>query len=242
MTCGIYQWVNLFNSKRYIGSGTDIGGRRRAHLSALRLNRHYNDHFQRAWNEYGEDQFSFEVLRECDPDDLILWEQIYIDCYDPKDLYNLNLEVNRPASLSADARKKISHAMSTRTISEETRRRMSESKKGSAPPNKGKKASDETRRKISEAKRNMSDETRRRMSEVQKGKAHTDETRRKMSEAHKGKVFTEQARRNISEAAKGRPPVTDETRRKLSEARKTRVTTDETRRRMSEARKRKSTT
>ena len=59
--------------------------------------------------------------------------------------------------------------------------------------NKGKTLSNETKRKISEAAQNMSDETRRKLSEAKKGenhpmygKTHTEETRRKMSEANKG--------------------------------------------------------
>ena len=49
--------------------------------------------------------------------------------------------------------------------SEETKRKMSESRKG-------KKFSDETRRNMSRAKSNMSDETKRKMSEAHKGTNH----------------------------------------------------------------------
>ena len=61
-------------------------------------------------------------------------------------------------------------------ISDETKKKMSES-------HKGVKKSEETRRKMSEAKRNVSDETRRRMSEWQKGKVFSEEHRKKLSEA-----------------------------------------------------------
>ena len=55
-----------------------------------------------------------------------------------------------------DAKKKISDFQKGRPKpprSEEHRRKMSESKKGSVPPNKGKPMSAETKQKISETKR-----------------------------------------------------------------------------------------
>jgi hypothetical protein len=73
-------------------------------------------------------------------------------------------------------------------FSEETKRKLSEAKKG-------KKHSEETRRKHSERMKgennlnygkSPSEETRRKRSEANKGKKHSEETRRKQSEAKKG--------------------------------------------------------
>ena len=112
-------------------------------------------------------------------------------------------------------------------LSEETRSKMSQAKKN---------PSAETRRKLSEARKGkkLSDETRRKMSEARKGekhylfgKTHTAETRQKMSEAQKGKknhlfgkTLSDETRRKLSEAQKGKK-LSDETRRKLSEAKET---------------------
>ena len=219
MACGIYQWVNKVNRKRYIGSGVDIERRRNQHVNALRRNAHRNDHFQAAFNQYGEDQFSFEVLRECEPDDLLMWEQVYVDCYDPADLYNINLEVDRAPSHSENARRKLSESLKGRVAlnkgkkaSEQALRNMSEAHKGKvateetrrkmSEAHKGRTFTEETRQKISEAKRNMSDETRRRMSEAQRNRS--EETRRKLSESQKGRKFTDETRRKMSEAARRR--------------------------------------
>ena len=65
-----------------------------------------------------------------------------------------------------------------KTLSEEHRMKISESKKGKA-------LSDETRKKMSEAHKNMSEETRRKISEAHKGKHLSEETRSKISEALK---------------------------------------------------------
>ena len=74
--------------------------------------------------------------------------------------------------------------------SEATRRKMSESHKGKPSHKKGVTLSDETRKKISESMkgRTFSDETRKKLSEALKGKKHkpfTEETRKKMSESAK---------------------------------------------------------
>ena len=89
-------------------------------------------------------------------------------------------------------------------MSEDTRRKMSEAKKGQLPWNIGKHPTDETKRKISEANKGhtVSDETRRKMSEAKKNMS--EDTRRKISEANKGKHPTDETRRKLSEAAKRR--------------------------------------
>ena len=71
---------------------------------------------------------------------------------------------------------------------------------------KGKQHSEESRRKMRESKKGciFSEEHRRNLSEARKGKHHSDETKKKMSESHKGRTFSEESRRKMSEAAKRR--------------------------------------
>ena len=99
-------------------------------------------------------------------------------------------------------------------VSDETRKKMSESNKGRSAWNKGKKC------------KPITEEHARKMHEAWKGKHHTEESRRKMSEALKGKpsprkgmILSEETRRKMSEAAKN---MSEEHRRKLSEAAKRR--------------------
>ena len=61
-----------------------------------------------------------------------------------------------------------------KTFTEESRRKLSQAKKGKPSPNKGQKHSEETLRK---------------MSESHKGHTHTEETRRKISKAKKGNTY-----------------------------------------------------
>lgn len=74
-----------------------------------------------------------------------------------------------------------------RKFSEETIRKMSQSKKGENNPMFGKTFSEETRRKLSESSkgRKHSEEAKSKISKSRKGKKHTEETRRKISAASK---------------------------------------------------------
>ena len=77
--------------------------------------------------------------------------------------------------------------------------------------NKGKSKSAETRRKMSEARKgenhymygkHHSEETRKRMSEAAKGKPKSEEARKRMSEAKKGKPKSEEHKNKLSKALK----------------------------------------
>lgn len=92
----------------------------------------------------------------------------------------------------------ISHGGSINNMSEETKKKISESKKGEKSPLYGKHLPEETRRKISESKKgekhpmygkHLPEETRRKISENTSwnGRKHTKEELRKMSESLKGK-------------------------------------------------------
>ena len=73
--------------------------------------------------------------------------------------------------------------------SEESKRKISESKKGKPNRHKGHSQTEETKRKISEALKGKShpnsEETKAKISATLKGKHHSEETKRKMSESHK---------------------------------------------------------
>lgn len=86
------------------------------------------------------------------------------------------------------------------------------------------KLSEETRRKISETikKRWTDQEYRRKMVEPRKGKTFSEEHRMKLSLAMKGIAKTEEHKRKLSLALKGRPK-SEETKKKIGEASKGRI-------------------
>lgn len=112
--------------------------------------------------------------------------------------------------------------------------------------NVGRKVSDETKRKMSESKKGktmkpFSSEAKQNMSQALRGRPVSDETKRKMSESKKGKTMKPLSinhKRKISESTMGRI-VSDETKRKMSESKKGISPTLEHRRKISESLKKR---
>lgn len=90
---GIYQIRNLVNGKVYIGSAVNLKKRIYRHQYELKKNKHTNDYLQKAWDKYGEENFSFEVIEIIDAkDSLIEREQLWLDkfeSYKRKNGYNI---------------------------------------------------------------------------------------------------------------------------------------------------------
>lgn len=92
---------------------------------------------------------------------------------------------------------------------------------------KGYKHSQETKKKLRESRKNLSPETLKNMSEAQRGRKHSEETRKKMSESHSGennhnygKPMSEKQKKVLSELAKKRCS-TPQWKEKMKEIRKT---------------------
>jgi len=162
----------------------------------------------------------------------------------------------------AETRKKISKANTGKKHTLETKRKLSEIKKGKPRPDLvGKEFSEETRKKISKANKGkkFSDEHRTNLSQAMKGRPSSrkgvtlsEETRKKISKANKGnpspmkgKKHTPEAKQKMSKSAKGRKDSEEtkkkksiahnrpETKRKNSEAHIGKKHSDESRRKMS---------
>lgn len=77
--CGIYKITNKLNGKCYIGQSIDIIQRWRHHRNYPKSISHYPLYL--AFQEYGLENFTFEVLEECDIQELDIKEQFYIQKY-----------------------------------------------------------------------------------------------------------------------------------------------------------------
>lgn len=108
------------------------------------------------------------------------------------------------------------------TLSEEHKRKLSESKKGDKNPMFGKKHSEETRRKMSESnkgKHSVSEELRKKLSEANRGERNHNFRKPAWN---RGMPIPEEQKKKISEALKGKPqpwnsrPCSAETRKKIS--------------------------
>lgn len=82
---GIYEIKCKIDGKIYIGQAVDISKRIRKHLNNLRNGRHWNLHLQRAFTKYGENNFEFNVLCECERENLNYNEKLFISKFNSSD-------------------------------------------------------------------------------------------------------------------------------------------------------------
>jgi hypothetical protein len=89
---GVFQVKNLANGKVLLESSLNLEGPLNRHKFTLQLGRHVNETLQKEWNEYGPDQFVFEILEviivKDDPsfnlsDELTLLEQLWNEKLQP---------------------------------------------------------------------------------------------------------------------------------------------------------------
>jgi len=180
---GIYK-ITSPNKKIYIGQSVDIE-RRRNKYKALNCNgqtRLYNSLVKHGW-----DKHDFEIIHECNREDLNRLEVYYIQNYNSFNTsHGLNL---------------VSGGGGNRVLSNETRMKISQSMKGDQR-NLGRKHTDEAKNKMSKSQtgnlsslgRKLSYETKKKLSDAAKkqkhvfGYKHTEESKIKMSEAQKGNL------------------------------------------------------
>ena len=61
---GVFQIKNIRNNKVLIDYSIDMESKWNRHKMELKFGNHRNKNFQKDWNEYGEDDFVFDVLSE----------------------------------------------------------------------------------------------------------------------------------------------------------------------------------
>jgi group I intron endonuclease len=77
---GVYKITCTIDGRLYIGSSMCMSARWKEHRYHLGLGIHKSRHLQRAWNKYGADAFTFEVLQyEGDRDAREVLEQRFLD-------------------------------------------------------------------------------------------------------------------------------------------------------------------
>lgn len=193
--CGVYKIANNINGKVYIGQSVNIKNRWKDHINALNRGDSNCTLLQRAWNKYHQENFSFEILELCSEDMLDEIEIKYIDVYDAvNNGYNIELGGNKNKHLSKETKQKIRESHLGKTVSDEVRRKMSESRTGDKNPMYGQTHSEEARKKISEARKNKP------------GHPQTDYQKECARLANLGKDVSEETRKKISEANKGNIP------------------------------------
>lgn len=183
MISGIYIITHIGNGMLYVGSTVDYDKRISEHKKWLKGNYHHSIFLQRAWNKYGERQFEFFLIEECEKEILLEREQYWMDfykSYNPRKGYNINpIAGSRLGSKHSDDTKKImseyrnsdKYWWKGRKHTPEAIENIRRSKSGVNNPFYGKHLSEEHKKKISENN-----------GKGFLGKKHSDETKKKISE------------------------------------------------------------
>lgn len=120
---GVYKITNKISGEFYIGATCNVGRRWTQHLACTTLP------IQKAIHSLGPENFIFEIIEEVSREELPEREQYWITKLGPK--YNGKGGGGKPGSfLSEETRKKISESQKGKHRSEETRRKMSEANRG----------------------------------------------------------------------------------------------------------------
>ncbi len=138
---GIYIITCLINGKVYVGRSVSVLSRLGGHKSKLKENKHANIYLQRAWNKYGEEKFSFELLEEWDIEFLPSMETWWINILNSTNRdsgYNLALPNHKKVGLaSEETKKKMSKNSLRKPWTVEQRAKFLKSRIGKSTRNKG---------------------------------------------------------------------------------------------------------
>ena len=191
---GVYEIRNVETNLIYIGSGTDMRRRQKDHISVLKRGIHRNLYLQNAFNKYGFDAFVFSVVEIVENKNVLREQEQYwiniTECYKKDKGYNLNPIVDSPLGCKR---------------SDETKRRVSESKKGKKNPFYGKTHNNETKQMISELNSDSGNPMygKRGKDSPNYGKSLTAEHKLKISESNRGKQLSEEHKRKLSQGKLG---------------------------------------
>jgi group I intron endonuclease len=186
---GIYK-ITSPSKKVYIGQAIDLD-KRKEEYSKLQCKAQIR--IYRSLVKYGFSEHVFEFIEECSIEELNIRERYWQDFYEVIGEKGLNCVLtytnDKPRRVSEHTKTKMSQAKKGTHLPEEVKKKISNSSKGRAGSFEGKSHSEETKKKISEARKGVkhSEETKLRMSEIKKGKKHSEESKQKMSKIKKGK-------------------------------------------------------
>ena len=236
-TWSVYCHQNKINGKKYFG----ITSRKPQSRWGAR-GQCYHFYFGRAIAKYGWDNFEHIILySKLDKETAIMFEQFLIDAFKTKDKkfgYNLTDGGEGTLNPSEETRKRLSDCRKGHIVTEETKHKISESNKGrvNSPEarakisarNKGKVMSAEARAKISKNCGSRRPEVRAKISASCMGKPSPN----------KGRKFTEEEKARLYATRRGHHrPLSEEAKAKLSAWHTGRKLSEETRAKISMNRK-----
>lgn len=119
MNSGIYTIENVITKKLYVGYTQNFKERFNNHIRTLNRNVHGNEHLQKAWNKYGQFNFSFEILTTCSIDILESEEHYWcniLDTHNSKYGYNIKPTHPEKGKLTIHDKLRISNKLKSMAI------------------------------------------------------------------------------------------------------------------------------
>lgn len=232
----IYCITNQINNKTYIGQRKCPANKTPETDSYMGS----GTILHQAYEKYGIENFSKSIFAICETSqNADILEKVFIALYRSEGKAEYNIcdggQIRFSGENAINVYSKISNAHKGKKLSEEHKKKISESNFGKHFKN------DECRQKISlkNKGRKFSEDFKNECRNRQLGKHHSEETRLKMSLAKKGIKKTPEQIKLASEAHKGvkHKPFSEQTRLKMSLSRKGHFVSEETKRKLSEATK-----
>ena len=192
----IYKITNTVNGKMYIGETAEKNPqiRWRGHKYAIREGKGC-PLLRTAFQKYGEENFTFEVIQECTKEERFIIEEQKIK------EFNTLVPNGYNATIGG-----IGGGFKGKKHSEETKKKMakttSEKYAALSPERKEELRQKMKNRPKKEEKRIMTEEYRQKMRNIKLGKKLSEETRAKISNSLKNSVQKEETRKKISESVK----------------------------------------
>lgn len=143
---GIYRLI--CNFKSYVGSSKNIYLRLKNHFAKLKSNNHRNKHLQNAFNKYGEEFFTYEILCFCEIENLFEIENKFIKEFDSfNNGFNQSCNARSPEGYKHSEESRLKISIAKKGVKQKEEHVINRSKKL-----KGKKHSKETIEKLSASK------------------------------------------------------------------------------------------
>ena len=179
---GIYCFENIKDGKKYIGKSIDLRKRILDHINSLRRNSDECAYLQNAWNKHREENFKIYIIEVCSIEEVSEKEIFYIQEFGSKTPNGYNLTNGGDGTSGytwneekRNAIKNVGNHFYGKKHSEETKKKMAESQRGSKNHNYGKIISDEIKNKMSENHADFSGQN-----HPQWGKPKSNETKNKI--------------------------------------------------------------
>lgn len=206
---GIYK-ITSPSGKIYIGQSINILSRINKYKNARCITQPI---ILKSILKYGWDNHIFEIVCECEQSELNEKERYYQEMFDCIGKNGLNCMLTNTKTKTGRVRQETIDKFTGRKLPESTREKMKNKKLSEehkfkiAQANIGREVSEETRRKISES--NKGKKRTQEYIDKMKLRVMSEETKEKIKLAKKGMKYSEQARANLRLARKGTKPSED---------------------------------